>query len=291
MKNISIELLNFLIISIIFTSVCQAQIQFNNRLINDNKTGINAAYAGEFDKVRISVLSGSTAARLDNAQNFMWQQAIVDLPLINNASSATIFTNVKQGNFTQFEIAQSFSYKVSLSSNQSLSAGLGVSYTQRSINNGNSFTPNDYVDLQDPYLLENSDATNAVDLKVGLVYKYKELQVAVALPSIELDNQKNIGFTAYSEYAFKINEKFDLTPSILMIEAQIKRIETTTSLNLSYNKRASIQIGYSNFEQIVTSFGANYRKVTFGYSYAFSSNSNFKSLVGNTNQFGLFFNL
>lgn len=278
-------------LSVCFNSVCQAQTPFNNRLINDNKTGINAGYAGEFNKVRISVLSGSTATRLSTSQNFMWQQAIVDLPLINKVSSATVFTNIIHGNFSQFKIGQACSYKVSISSNQSLSAGLGVSYTQQSVNNGNGFMPNDYVDVEDPYLLGDSNATSGVDFQVGLVYKYKKLQVALALPSILIDNQKNIGFTAYSEYAFKISDKFDLTPSILMLDAQIKRIETTTSCNLSYIKKASIQIGYSNFEQIVMSCGFSYKKINFAYNYTFSSNSDFKSLVGNTNQFGLFFNL
>ena len=76
-----------------------------------------------------------------------------------------------------------------------------------------------------------------------------------------------------------------------MAEAQNKKVETLTSFSINYIKKASLQIGYSNFKQVVMGFGINYKKMNFAYNYSFSSNSEFKSLVGNTNQFGLFLNM
>ncbi|MBF4518758.1 PorP/SprF family type IX secretion system membrane protein [Flavobacterium sp. ANB] len=291
MKNISKRLFYLLNFTLFFAPLAHAQFQLSNRLFKDNKTAINIGYAGEFEKIRVAAVYGVTSKNLDDAKDLVWQQAILDLPLVKKVSMATVFTNIKQGNFAQFEIKQAFAYKIDLSDTQSLSAGLGVSFNKQSINYSNGFNPNDNVDLEDPYLLGNSYSENGFDMEVGIVYKFKKLQVALGLPSLLQHKQKNVGFTAYTEYEFKLNEKFDLTPSVLMTEAQNKKVEAFTSFSVNYIKKASLQIGYSNFKQVVMGFGINYKKMNFAYNYSFSSNSEFKALVGNTSQFGLFFNI
>ncbi|CAD0000989.1 PorP/SprF family type IX secretion system membrane protein [Flavobacterium chungangense] len=291
MKNISKRVFYLLSFTIFFAPLAHAQFQLSNRLFKDNKTAINVGYAGEFEKIRIAGVYGITSKKIDDAQNLVWQQAILDLPLAKKVAMATLFTNVKQGDFTQFEIKQAFAYKIDISDSQSLSAGLGITFNKQSVHYSNGFDPNDNVDLEDPYLLENSFSKDGFDMEVGFVYKYKKLQVALALPSLLKQKQKNTGLTAYTEYEFKLNEKFDLTPSVLMQEAQNKKVEALTSFNLSYIKKASFQIGYSNFKQVAMGFGVNYKKINFAYNYSFSSNSEFKSLVGSTQQIGLFFSI
>jgi type IX secretion system PorP/SprF family membrane protein len=291
MKNISKSLFYLLSFTLIFTTFAQAQFQLSNRLFKDNKTAINVGYAGEFEKIRIAAVYGITSKILDDAKNLIWQQAILDIPLAQKTAMATVFTNFKQGNFAQFEIKQAFTYKIDISDNQSLSAGLGASFNKQSVSHINGFSPNDNVDLEDPYLLENSFSENGFDMEVGFVYKFKKIQFALALPSLLKNKQKSMGFTAYTEYEFKLTENFDLTPSVLMAEAQNKKVETLTSFSINYIKKASLQIGYSNFKQVVMGFGISYKKMNFAYNYSFSSNSEFKSLVGNTNQFGLFLNM
>jgi type IX secretion system PorP/SprF family membrane protein len=291
MKNISKSLFYLLSFTLIFTTFAHAQFQLSNRLFKDNKTAINVGYAGEFEKIRIATVYGITSKNLDDAKNLIWQQAILDIPLAQKTAIATVFTNIKQGNFAQFEIKQAFTYKIDITDNQSLSAGLGASFNKQSVSHTNGFSPNDNVDLEDPYLLENSFSENGFDMEVGFVYKFKKIQVALALPSLLEHKRKGMGFTAYTEYEINLNENFDLTPSVLMAEAQNKKVETLTSFSINYIKKASLQIGYSNFKQVVMGFGINYKKMNFAYNFSFSSNSEFKSLVGNTNQFGLFLNM
>lgn len=291
MKYIKIKLVYSLALILFIVSVGHAQFQLNNRLIQQNKLGVNVAYAGEFDKTRISLVAGVTPNKVVDANSLKWQQVTLDLPLANKLATATVFTKIAAGSFSQMQIKQAFSYKVDLAKDQSLAVGFGVSFNQQNIDFKGNFTPNSFVDLNDPYLGREQMYENKLGLEIGMVYKYRSFQFAVALPSLGRDKPYTNEITAYTEYKFKLNKNLDLTPSILYLQTQSNRYEITNNLNLSYEGKGWLQVGYVDYGQVILGFGLNIKGLGIGYNFGYANKDQTSAIFGNSHQFGLFFNL
>ena len=291
MKYIAKKLVYSFVLVLLIMSSSNAQYQLNNRLIQKNKLGINVAYAGELNKTRMSLVIGVNPNKIEDANTLNWQQATLDLPLANKLSTATIFTKIATGSFSQIQIKQAFAYKVDFSEEQTLSVGFGLSYNQQNVDLKNGFSPNDYVDLDDPYLSLENYHQNKLGLEIGFVYQLKDFQLSVSLPSLGQDKPYNNEFTAYTEYKFKLNKDLDLIPSVLFVQTQNGKYELTNSLNLDYQKKGWMQVGYVDIGQVVMGFGINVKGLGIGYNFGYNVDNNISSIFGNTHQFGLFFNL
>jgi type IX secretion system PorP/SprF family membrane protein len=291
MKNIIKNNIGLIVCTLFFACTCSAQYQLNNRMVQQNKFGINPAYAGELEKTRIALLGSFTPTKLDNANEYFWQQATLEIPLKNNLSTGTVFSNISQGNFSQLQIKQAFAYKVTFSENQSLSVGFSFGLNRESLNYKNGFNPNDYVDLSDPYLNKDNYSENNLGLEVGAVYKYKNFQISFAMPALFQDNGNYRGVTAYTDYKFVIDEEWDVSPSVLMLQTEQSQYEFTTSINVTYMDKCWIQMGYVDVNQFVAGLGFNLKGLGLSYNISVPFDSKYNSVVGNTHQFGLFFNL
>ena len=291
MKYISKKIVYSLMLVLCFISSGKAQFQLNNRLIQQNKLGVNVAYAGELDKTRISLVAGVTSNKMEDSNDHNWQQVTLDLPLKNKLATATVFTKIAAGAFAQMQIKQAFAYKVDFSEDQNLAVGFGLSFNQQTVELKNGFTPNQFVDLNDPYLSREDYYQNKLGFEIGLVYKLKNFQFALSLPSLGQNKPYNNEITAYTEYKFKLNENLDLIPSVLLIQSQSNRYELTNSLNLNYKKIGWLQVGYADYDQALMGFGINIKGLGIGYNFGYNHNNKITSVIGNTHQFGIFFNL
>ncbi|MGA9639147.1 type IX secretion system membrane protein PorP/SprF [Flavobacterium sp.] len=291
MKYISKKIVLSLIFVMFSILSGKAQYQLNNRLIQQNKLGVNVAYAGEFDKTRISLVAGITPNKIEGSNTLNWQQVTLDLPLMNKLATATVLTKIAAGSFSQLQVKQAFAYKVDFSEDQTLAVGFALSFNQQNVDLKNGFTPNSFVDLDDPYLSKENYYQNKLGLEIGFVYKIKEFQFSLSLPSLGQDKPYNNEITAYTEYKFKLNKNLDLIPSILLIQTQTNRYELTNSLNLKYQKIGWLQVGYVDYDQILMGFGINVKGLGIGYNFGYNNNTKTSSVLGNTHQFGLFFNL
>ena len=291
MKYISKKIVYSLMLVLCFISSGKAQFQLNNRLIQQNKLGVNVAYAGELDKTRISLVAGVTSNKMEDSNDHNWQQVTLDLPLKNKLATATVFTKIAAGAFSQMQIKQAFAYKVDFSEDQNLAVGFGLSFNQQTVELKNGFTPNQFVDLNDPYLSREDYYQNKLGFEIGLVYKLKNFQFALSLPSLGQNKPYNNEITAYTEYKFKLNENLDLIPSVLLIQSQSNRYELTNSLNLNYKKIGWLQVGYADYDQALMGFGINIKGLGIGYNFGYNHNNKITSVIGNTHQFGIFFNL
>jgi type IX secretion system PorP/SprF family membrane protein len=260
-------------------------------LIQQNRLGVNVAYAGEFDKTRISLVAGVTPNEIENGSKYNWQQVTLDLPLVSKLATASIFTKIDAGSFSQMQFKQAFAYKVDFSEDQNLSVGFGLSYNQQNVELHNNFTPNSYVDLEDPYLSKDDYFVNKFGMEIGFVYKLKNFQLSMSLPYLGQDHSYRNEITAYTEYKFELNQDFNLIPSILYLHSQSNRNELTTGLNLNYQEKCWFQIGYVDFGQVVTGFGINVKGLALGYNFGYTIDNKNSAIFGNTHQFGLFFNL
>jgi type IX secretion system PorP/SprF family membrane protein len=291
MKNIKNNNIVLIVCILFFACTCSAQYQLNNRMVQQNKFGINPAYAGELEKTRIALVSNFTPTKLDNANKYFWQQATLEIPLKNNLYIGTVFSNITQGNFSQVQIKQAFAYKVRFSENQTLSVGFSFGLNRESLNYKSGFNPNGYVDLSDPYLNKDNYSENNLGLEVGAVYKYKNFQIALAMPALLQDNGNYRGVTAYTDYKFVINEEWHISPSVLMLQTEQSQYEFTTSVNATYMNKCWFQMGYVDVSQFVVGLGINLKGLGVSYNISVPFDSNYNSVVGNTHQLGLFFNL
>jgi type IX secretion system PorP/SprF family membrane protein len=291
MKNIIKNNIGLIVCTLFFACTCSAQYQLNNRMVQQNKFGINPAYAVEQGKTRIALVGSFTPTKLDNANGYSWQQVTLEIPLKNNLSTGTVFSNITQGNFSQVQIKQAFAYKVSFSENQTLSVGFSFGLNRESLNYKSGFNPNGYVDLSDPYLSKDNYSENNLGSEVGAVYKYKNFQIALAMPALLQDNGNYRGVTAYTDYKFVINEEWDVSPSVLMLQTEQSQYEFTTSVNATYMNKCWIQMGYVDVSQFVVGLGFNIKGLGLSYNMSVPFDSKYNSVVGNTHQFGLFFNL
>lgn len=291
MKKIIKNNIGLIVCTLFFAFSANAQYQLNNRMVQQNKFGINPAYAGELDKTRISLIGSITPAKLEGASRSFWQQATLEIPLKKNISIGTVFSNVTQGNFSQLQIKQAIAYKVNFSENQSLSVGFSFGLNRESLNYKNGFDPNDYVDMDDPYLNKDNYAENDLGLEVGAVYKLKNFQFSLALPAVFQDNGNYRGLAVYTDYKFVINEEWCVSPSVLMLEVENGQYEFTSSVSGTYMDKVWIQMGYVNIDQLVVGLGFNLKRFSFAYNISVPIDNKYKSLVNPTQQLGLFFNL
>jgi type IX secretion system PorP/SprF family membrane protein len=259
--------------------------------MQQNKLGFNVAYAGELEKTRISLVVGSTPNKIVETNDLKWQQVTLDLPLANKLSTGTIFSKIAVGSFSQLQIKQAFSYKVDLAEEQSLSVGFAVSFNQQNIDFRDNFTPNDFVDLNDPFLDREKMNENKLGLELGMVYNLKNFQFSLAIPSIGNGQPYANEINAYAEYRFKLGEDLDLTPSVLFMQTQSDQFELINNLNLKYQKKGWIQVGHADIGQVMMGFGLNIKGLGIGYNFGYFYKDKISEIFGNNHQFGLFFNL
>jgi type IX secretion system PorP/SprF family membrane protein len=290
MKNLLKRIVLALGCTLLFVGTSNAQYQLNNRLVQQNKLGINGAYAGEKEKTRIALVCGFTPNKLADGSDYFWQQATLDIPLRSNLATGTVFSNSKHGDFKQVEVKQAFAYKVTLSEAQSLSVGFSFGLNRKSVDFNNGFSPNGNVDMNDPYLNGTLNAENNLDMEVGLVYKLKNFEFSIAMPSLLEDRLYSKAINAYSEYKFEVSDKWDVVPSVLMVQTERSRYEVTTSVNAVYMKKSWLQIGYVDVNQFVIGGGIDIKGLGIGYNFALPFDNKFNSMVANTHQLGLFFN-
>jgi type IX secretion system PorP/SprF family membrane protein len=290
MKNLLKRIVLALGCTLLFVGTSNAQYQLNNRLVQQNKLGINGAYAGEKEKTRIALVCGFTPNKLADGSDYFWQQATLDIPLRSNLATGTVFSNSKHGDFKQVEVKQAFAYKVTLSEAQSLSVGFSFGLNRKSVDFNNGFSPNGNVDTNDPYLNGSLKAENNLDMEVGLVYKLKNFEFSIAMPSLLEDRLYSKAINAYSEYKFEVSDKWDVVPSVLMVQTERRRYEVTTSVNAVYMKKSWLQIGYVDVNQFVIGGGIDLKGLGIGYSFALPFDDKFSSMVANTHQLGIFFN-
>jgi type IX secretion system PorP/SprF family membrane protein len=274
-----------------FTITAKAQYQLNNRMVQQNKFGINPAYAGEYGKTRIALIGSYTPTKLENANNYLWQQATLETPLKDNLSTGTTFSNISQGNFSQMQIKQAFAYKVKFSEKQNLSVGFSFGLNRESLNYKNGFNPNEYVDLSDPYLNKDNYAENNLGLEIGAVYRYDNFQISLSMPAVVQQNGNYRGVTAYTAYKIVLNEEWDVSPSVLMLQTEKEQYEFTSTVGANYLDKFWLQVGYTDVSQFVMGAGFKVKGLGLFYNVSVPFDSKYGGMVGSTNQFGMFFNL
>jgi hypothetical protein len=292
MKNVFRNNLFFFGITFFFGSTVYAQYPLNNRLVQQNKFGINIAYAGYSGEKNLSVVNSYTPTRIDGGVNYFWNQSTLELPLNENLSTGTRFSYAQQDSFTQLVIEQALAYKTQITTEQFVSLGLSFGLNRQAINLEKDFSINKYVNKLDPILVKNNDKNqNDFRAEIATVYKMKNFEIALAVPFLIQDQTKWQGLTAYTSYKFETSPQFSITPSVLMVNTYAKEYEITMSINLSYLEKNWIQMSYTDSRQLLIGLGTQFENIGIAYNLSTSFNQKYTVLMGNTQQLGLYFRL
>lgn len=274
------------------------QYPMSNRLIEDNKFSINAAYAGDSQEAdgdeqlkHLGIINSYMPSKLPDGNNFFWQQGTFEIPISDEVSTGTRISNVKQGIFSQQVIEQALSYRLELSQYQSLSFGLSFGVNMESIDSKKGFSSNGFVDLQDP--LFDGEIKTQIDLRMeaGIVYKWNDFEGSAAVPFLVQDKEFPFGLNVYICYKFYLNQDLKVTPSVFLMKTYKSRYEITGSLNFMLNDDKWIQLGYTDSSQLLFGAGIRLKKVTVNYNFSLPFDKQFSSLVSNTHQLALGFYL
>lgn len=286
MKNNLPYIVLLVVFFLVISTKSYSQYPLSNRLFSQNKFGINVAYAGELEKIRLNLVGNFTSSKLPQGGD-SWQQLTLDIPLGLDLSTGTRISNSSEGFLSQQILEQALAYRLYFSRDQTLCFGLSFGISRRNINNRNGLFPNDYVDLNDPVF--NTDLLNRNNLRmeVGAVYKQEEFELSLAIPSLIQNNQTLKGITAYAGYHFYPIDDWKITPSVLLMKTYYNNYELTSGVNFEYLEKNWAQLSYVNSKQLLISAGIQLNNFGIGYCYSMPFDVNYTSMLKNSHQLGL----
>lgn len=273
-------------LTIISSVKIYGQYPMSNRLFFENKFGINAAYAGELETTRLTLVGDFTSSKLAESGN-SWQQLTLDIPLGLDLSTGTRISNVSEDFLTQQVIEQALSYRLYFSRYQTLSFGLSFGINRRTINNRNGLDPNEYVDLNDPIFSTDLLNRNNLRMEIGAVYKQDEFELSLSIPSIIQNNNVIKGITAYAGYHFYPIDEWKMTPSVLLMKTYFNNYELTTGMNFEYSEKSWLRLSYVNSKQLLIAVGMKIKKIGIAYNYSLPFEANYTQMTNNSHQLGL----
>jgi hypothetical protein len=291
MKNIFKKIIKTLLVSLVFVTSSYGQYPLNNRLFQENKFSMNVAYAGEEINTRLSVVNNYTPSKVDNGNNAYWVSGTFDVGLTKNLATGTRFSFNQHGAFSETVIEQALSYKLNIDEDQSVALGISFGLNRQVFDPQGGLFPNQFVDMQDKVFEGNSISRNDLRNEIGAVYKFKNFELSVALPALMQDKNFASGFLTYASYNFATSTDIEIKPSILINRTYQKDFEITSSINFLYLQKGWLQLGYLDTNQLLIGVGIRFEKVGIAYSAAIPFNEKYTSLIGNTQQLGLYFKL
>jgi type IX secretion system PorP/SprF family membrane protein len=278
-------------ITFILVNKSNAQYPMSNRLIQDSKFTINVAYMAEEEDTHLGLVNSYMPSKLTEGNNCFWQQGTFEIPINDELFTGTRISNVKQGIFSQQVLEQALAYKVTFSEDEFLSLGMGFGVNLESIDSKRGFSSNQFVDMQDPFLIREVKTQIDLRMEVGAVYKWNDFEFSVAVPFLIQDSTIPYGFTAYTAYKFYMDHELEITPSVLLMKTYGSKYEITASANFTISSDKWFQVGYVDSKQLLLGVGIKLRTVDISYNFGLPFDQRYSSLVGFTHQLAFGFYL
>lgn len=205
--------------------------------------------------------------------------------------------NDKFGIFNRTGVSMAYSYQVDLNDEHKLLLGLSAGFM-----NTNYDWNQDFTILADPRFQEAiTDRVTTFDATFGLTYKWKELEVGLAIPHLLADdfdflsesndllyfNQRH--YVGSASYQFRFSDgDYGLRPLALVRYQPAVNPLLDFSAVFDYKQMAWAAVGY-RYEGAMT-FGAGvmlHERFNIGYSYDMNMNSDLSQYFGATHEINL----
>lgn len=294
MKNMKKSIL-FILAAITFTAVKAQQIPlytqyYNNEFLYNPSQTLTDDY---------STMSMFYRQQWISSESPLTTQGIVfQTPLkLEKIGLGVNLINDKFGVFNRTGASMAYSYQVDLNYDHKLLLGLSVGFM-----NTNYEWNQDITILADPRFQEAiTDRTTAFDATFGFTYKWKELEVGMAIPHL-LDNDLLTAnessnmlyfnyrhYVASASYQFRFSDdKIGVRPLALVRYQPAVNPLLDFSAVFDYQQKVWAAVGY-RYEGAMT-FGAGvnlHDRLNIGYSYDMNLNSDLNQYFGATHEINL----
>lgn len=236
----------------------------------------NPSYFGRAEYIEIDLLHRQQWAGIDGAPTF--SNVVVQFPNSQKIASGLIASNFERGLLNTLSIQGATSYSVNITPNGLLSFGLsgGVGRTAIDLT--------EISDLTDPALAGALDRSFFLEGQAGISFKYKNLDVAFALPTLfeeslfsDSDFQE-VGLDALNHTISSVSYNIELSPFFAFQPMLLYR--TTDGLDPQIQGFATVY--YRDVFWIGSLYGQDFgfsayggininAMLSFGYSYDFAT--------------------
>lgn len=256
------------------TGLFAQQIQYNNQYLI-NRFSLSPAYAGSsgyfegFANYRKSWVgvTGSPEIRGLN----------VNTAIMGNMGVGGVIHSEQTGIFRNTSVSLSYAYHLKVNDAHTVSFGLSAGALDNRIDLSGSKSLNS----NDPLITSNQNVRTMVfNANFGVLYRFKGLQVGVALPQLVPSKAKNDAGTLYTlkmhnlvnlSYRYDINKDWQVEPVVVLRKtaatdlfyeaAAIGKYKEMVFAGLTYRKGSSMAL---------TVGGELYDRITGSYSYEFA---------------------
>jgi len=253
-----------LLICIWISFQAEAQSIVGNNLYSLNQFALHPAYAGYHDELE-AVLQARTR-RMQVGDDYTGSVLQVNGKVNEHVGLGAKLVTNNIGIFEDFSITAVSSYTTQLQENHFLSFGIGLGITNFSINT-NSFSANQFADLDDPFLTNGELNQTAINISTGFMYRWKNLELAVSSPSLfQEENGIQERITGTVQYKIDGND-LAVIPAVLARFYETNPTEITVTTRLEWREKVWVQPGYRNNETFLFGAGFYLNEITLGYSY------------------------
>jgi type IX secretion system PorP/SprF family membrane protein len=194
-----------------------------------------------------------------------------------NMGLGLVLTQENTGLLAQTNVKVSYAYRVQLKTDHFLGFGVSAGYSHLGMRKGDIFKGLDF-DESDPLL---NQTQNGFFGALGLLYKWKDLEIDFAIPTWNTINMKHIPLFASFSYNFKLKEEWSLkpvlmynflTPSMHLIDGRIQA---------SYKECFWLQAGFRNTREMIVGIGGEVKHFQIGAAFGFNTGEYYTVNRGN----------
>jgi type IX secretion system PorP/SprF family membrane protein len=200
-----------------------------------------------------------------------------------NMGLGLVLTQENAGFLAQTNVKLAYAYLVKLSENNFLSFGISAGYSHTGIRKGEIFKGLDF-DESDPLLALKQDGFIGA---FGMQYRWKELELDVAIPTWNTINLKHIPLFASFSYNIKFKENWGLKPVLMYHYLNPNMHLVEGRLQMSYKDYFWLQAGFRSTKELVVGIGGEIKHFQIGAAFGFNtgeyntiSRGNFEFVLG-----------
>lgn len=185
---------------------------------------------------------------------------------------------------SQAGVFGSYSYSIKINEEQNVLIGLAMGM----MNNKIDYTGATMRDKDDPFFVQQQQNKTIFNADLGLAYKWRKLEVGLAVPQLLGNNIKygtdngyirNFNLERHYQttvkYAYEVSEEKEITAYPMLVVRAVKGAPVQFDLNavVDWKKMGWAGLTYHSAYALAISAGVRYKNFSLGYSYDIGLNS------------------
>jgi type IX secretion system PorP/SprF family membrane protein len=278
MKGINIYKSVFLVmlsLALNFTSFAQQQTMYSNYVLNG--FAINPAIAGSDELAPLQLSVRQQWVGIDQAPQTQFLSGHTSLGRNQVYGAGGLLYHDAFGPISRTGITGAFSYRFKAFGSTILSFGLSFSAFQFSFDNSDV----NIIDNNDQVFTGNRETSIVPDANFG-IYLYNNkyfvslsstqlLQLPMDLGSNVEVNKSIRHYYLYGGYKFKLNENFDLEPSLMFKITEQTPFQIDINLKAYFQKKYWLAVSYRHQDAIIGMLGLKIDRYSIAYAYDYNT--------------------